>query len=676
MLVLKRCLALLLTTLFWIGLPASAGAEKKPAPHKTDEITVTATKTDSGISQLIGTATVIDEEAIKISGITDLTDVLRYTPGVGFKRVGGPGQYVYTNMRGFNDGHFVVVIDGMKINDGMSSGTGNLFSKLDPFLLERVEVLQGPQAVLYGSNTTAGVMAFNTKGGLPGQNVTAGAEYGTYQWKKGYGGFRGQSGKFRYSVNGTYIDSDGIHEYEDFKNGSIQTKLGYNYNGIFDAEFSYMHINSEWNYSKLIESYAFCSSRADWYGFQVPDPSNYNKEKYDLATLNLKHKINDKFRQKLMVGWYKKKTESNNPNNGLLGYISAPQNNFTLDYVNYFNKGASVPVYDDGTGIPSYYENNNYQADYNLIYDQKFSGGLNTLLFGLEWLSQEGKKWGRYGDNDGRLDTKSVYVNDQVRLLDEALLFSGGVRYDDNKDFENEATYKVGAAYSFKQVGTTLFADYGTSFRVPTISNLYDPQYGNDELKPEKGWTVEGGIRQDLLDKKAHVELSFWHTELKDVIAFEYTSYYNGHYVNRDKQKTQGVEFSFFWNFYGNFALLGNYTYTDSQSEEDGETYRTVLIARNTANLGIQYNWREKLFAGIHGYYVGPRLRWNGDLEMDAYTRCDVYARYSFWKGFSLYGRVNNLFDADIEEGMGYEAPGVYLTAGLSWDFDLSKLAE
>ena len=674
MLIFKRCLAYLLTALFCAGFPFAAFGATESAQYKTEDVTVTATKDDRDISKVIDSVTVIDEEAIKISGINDLTDLLRYTPGMGFKRAGGPGQYVYTNVRGFNDGHFVVIIDGMKINEGMSSGTGNLFSKLDPFLLERIEVMKGPQAVLYGSNTTSGVMSFTTKGGLPGQNVTAGGEYGTYQWKKGYGGFRGESGNFRYSVNGSYIDSDGVQEYEDFKNGSIQTKLGYNYRGIFDAEFSYMHINSEWNYSKLIESYAFCSSRSDWYAFQVPDPSRYNKEEYDLATLNLKHKINQKFRQKLMLGWYKKKTESNNPYNGLLGHITAPQDNFSLDYTNYYNKGDSVPVYDDGTGVPSYYQNENYQADYNLIYDQKFTGGMNTMLLGLEWLTQKGKKWGLYGDNDGKLETKSVYLNDQVQLLDEALLLSGGLRYDDNKDFENEATYKVGAAYTFKQTGTTLFTDYGTSFRVPTISNLYDPQYGNEDLKPEKGWTVEGGIRQDILDKRAHLELTFWHTELKDVIAFEYTSLYTGHYVNRDKQKTQGVEFSFFWNFYGNFSLLGNYTYTDSQSEEDGETYRTVLIARNTANLGLQYNWQERLFAGIHGYYVGPRLRWNGDIEMDDYTRFDVYARYNFWKGLNVYGRVNNIFDADIEEGMGYEQPGVYIVAGLSWDFDMSKL--
>lgn len=274
---------------------------------------------------------------------------------------------------------------------------------------------------------------------------------------------------------------------------------------------------------------------------------------------------------------------------------------------------------------------------------------------------------------DEKLETKSVYLNDQLLLLDESLVLNGGVRYDDHKEFENEFTYKVGAAYIIKPVGTTFFANYGTSFRAPSIFNLYDPKYGNKDLTPEKGWTVEGGVRQDLLDKRLHFELVGWYTDLDDVIAFMYTGPRDGHYYNRDTQKTQGVEFSFYWNLYGNWTLLGNYTYTDSQSEVDGETFRTVQIACNTVDLGLEYNLAEKLVLGVNGYYVGPRLRWKGDIEMGSYVRVDVYGRYYFWKGLSVYGRVNNVFDETIEEGLGYEQPGVYVTAGLSWDFSLLK---
>lgn len=679
---LVACLALAGMVAF--AGPASAAGGKanatekektaqKDKTSKVGEITVEATKIGSEVNQLTEAATIIPEQDISLGGYTDFTNVLRYTPGIQFKRAGGPGQYVYTKMRGFGDGHFVVLIDGVKVNEGMNAGTGNLFSKLDPYLIEKVEILRGPQAVLYGSDTTAGVISITTKGGLPGTNFNLGGEYGTYSWKKGYTGVRGTVDNFRYAVNMAYVKSDGVHEYEDFTNVTPQVKLGYSAGNRFDADLTYTHIKSKWNYAYLIENWNYVNSRDEWYGFQVPDPERWNKEDYDLAALKLKHQISDELRHKLLLGWYKKKTESNNPNNGLLGWITSPQDNFTLDWVHYYNKGEAVPVYDNGDGKPYWFENENLQADYNLIWDHNLDPGLNTLLLGLGYISQTGKKWGKYGQADGRLEAKSAYLNDQLLLLDEALVLNAGVRYDKHKDFGQQTTWKAGAAYTIKDTDSTLYANYGTSFRAPTVFNLYDPKYGNQDLGPEKGWTVQGGLRQSFLNDKLHFDLGAWHTKLKDVIVFKYTGVRQGTYINQDQQTTQGVEFAFSWDFMPNFTLLGNYTYTDSESEKDGKTFRTVQIARNTANLGLQYHQGDKLFLGVNVYYSGPRLRWRGDIEMKEYFRVDVCGRYKFWDGLSVFARVNNVLDETIEEGLGYEQPGIYAVAGLEWDFNLPK---
>ncbi|WP_449246089.1 TonB-dependent receptor [Desulfarculus baarsii] len=641
---------------------------------KMGEVTVQATKMDKEISEVTETITIVPEQEISLGHYTDVTDVLRYTPGVQFKRAGGPGQYVYTKMRGFADGHFVVLVDGMKINESTSAGTGNFISKLDPYVLGGVEILRGPQSVLYGSDSTVGVMNFITKGAEEGFNGNVGFEYGTYEWQKGYAGVRGTADNFRYSINAAYTDSNGVHEYEDYNNFSPQIKLGYNYEDIFDAEFSYVYIKSKWNYAELNESYDFCTSRSQWWAYQMPDPERWNKEEYNLTTLNLKHNINDKFRQKLMLGWYKQESESCNPYNGLLGYIAAPVDNFTTDYVNYYSKGETVPIWDEGDGKTSYYQDENYQADYNFIYDQPFSLGVNTALVGLEYIKQDGKSWGKYGAYGDYLDSKSAYFNDQVVMFDEAVVLNAGVRYGDHKDFGGQTTYKVGAAYTFHGVGTTLFTNYGTSFRAPTVYNLYHPKYGNQDLKPEKGWTVEAGVRQLLLDGKLNFEIATWKTELDDVIAYTYLRKNGenvGTYVNRDKQISTGVEFAFAWNFYGDFTLLGNYTYTDSNTDNDGQTSRTVQIARNMFNVGVQYNLKDKLFLALHGYYAGPRLRWNGDVEMEEYFRVDASANYVIWNGLSAFTRINNLLDAEVEEGLGYEQPGFYIIGGLQWDFHM-----
>ncbi len=209
-----------------LSKPEPTEAETEAHHGSIDEVVVTATKIGKKASQMTDAVTVIDEEEIRQSSQTDTTEILRYTPSVQFKRSGGPGQFVYTKLRGYGDGNFVMLIDGMKINESMSAGTGNFLSKFDPFFIERIEVLKGPQSVLYGADTTAGVFSYTTKGGVPGHNISVGAEYGTYDWKKGSIGARGTVGDFRYSVNAVGVDSGGIIRKEDFYNVSPQIKVG------------------------------------------------------------------------------------------------------------------------------------------------------------------------------------------------------------------------------------------------------------------------------------------------------------------------------------------------------------------------------------------------------------------------------------------------------------------
>ncbi|MBN2041951.1 MAG: TonB-dependent receptor [Spirochaetes bacterium] len=652
----------------------TASIKAKGSEANLGKVVVNATKIGKKQSQVTDTVTVISEEQIEESALTDTTDLLRYTPGVQFKRAGGPGQYVYTKLRGYGDGNFAVLIDGMKINESMSSGTGNFLSKLDPSQLERIEVLHGPQSSLYGADTTAGVMSYTTKGATPGLNVNTSAEYGTYNWKKVTAGIRGTEDSFRYAIHTAGTDSDGIHEHEDYRNLSSHIKLGWG-KKYFDAEVSYLNIISKWNYAKLMEPYYEVDSSDDLWAFQIPDPERYNKENYNIFTFNQKYQISDEVRQKLMLGWYKKKTTSRNPDNGLLGYINAPTDNFTVDYVNYYNEGETVPIYDDDDGRGSYYENENKQVDYNLIWDKQASVFKNTVLFGLNWTGQSGKKWGKYGENEGTQETRGIYINDQLLLVDEALVIDAGIRYDDNTEFKNKATWKFGSSYTLRVTETTFFGNYGTSFKQPTITHIYDPKYGNEGLKPEEGWMVQGGARQQLLGGNLHLEATAWKSELKNVIAFKYLTTIpttTGIYVNRDRQETQGVESAFQLYFFQDFLFFGNYTYTKSETESDGVTYRTVQISRHAGSLGLEYNWNDKLFLGVYGYYQGPRLRWKGDVELEEWYRCDVNIRYKILGWLNAYARFNNILnDKHFEDP--YESPGFNFVAGLSCDLNFDK---
>jgi vitamin B12 transporter len=648
--------------------------QKEEKATKTKEMVVKSTKVERKPEQVTDSVSFITEEDLNWGKYTDFTEALRFTPGVQFKRNGGPGQYSYPKLRGFGAGHFLVVVDGMKVNDGYSAGVGNFFSQVEPFILGNSEVLRGPQSVLYGSDTTAGVFALTTKGGTPGANFTVGGEYGSLDWKKGYTGIRGEHEGLRYSANFAYTDSGGIFDDDSYENVTPQLKLGYAAGDKFDIEASYFHTTAKYNYAQMHEDYAFNQSRSDWWAFQLSDPNNYDKTDYDLATITAKHNINSQLRQKLVVGYYKRDNESKDDYDGLLGYVSAPEDNFTLDYMNYYNKGQAVPVYDDGDGKAAYTVNKNFMADYNFIWDAALprNMGGNTMLFGMEYYFQDAESWGKFGETEGDYYTLSFYLNDQVSLLKDRLIINGGIRYSNNENFEDAVVGKAGAAYTLP-TNTTLFVNGGNTFRTPSVYQLYNADYGNEDLDPEKGWTVEGGLRQSFLKDKIGLELTYWHTNLDNVIDFEYTGTYTGYYMNADEAKSQGIELAMRWQIIDDLAFLANYTYTDSQTLDDGEWSRTVQIARNTANAALRYTLKKRFNVMLNLYYNGPRLRWRGDVEMDSYTRLDLTADLKIYKGFNVYGRVQNLLDQEIEEGLGYEETGIYATIGVRWDCDFSS---
>ena len=657
-----------------ISRPVAAETVTLTPAQQVDEVVITATKIERPARYITDSVTVVTEEEIERKAFTDTTEILRQTAGVQFKQAGGPGQFNYPKLRGFGSGHFLVVIDGVKVNDGLDPGVGQLLGQIDPSLIERIEVLRGPQADLYGSDTTAGVIAITTKAPLSGSNVQLGGEVGSLDWARAYGGARGTWNDFGWSVNGAAVDSGGVHAGETYSNVSPQLKLTYDPGDWLSVEASFLYTRTKFNYAELLESYAVDSVETPWWAFQLPDPDQFNEREQYLGSFRVASQITDQLRQRLLLGYTRTTNAARDDDDGLLGYVRAPHDAFTLDYFSYYDRGERLPVYDQGDDQSYHWRNENYQLDYNLILDTPFDGGENQALLGYEWFRQDAKSWGKLGDIQGNVESQAIYLSDVLTLLDGDLVLNAGLRWQDHDTYGDETTGKLGAAYTFP-TSTTLFANYGTSFRAPSIRELYDPQYGNPDLGPEDGWTFETGLRQSALGGRLEAELVYWRTRLDDVIAFiggidPLTFEYIGTYENRDRGGSEGAELTAEWRVTDHWLANLNYTYTDAWTEEDGTRYQTTQVARNTGNLGLQYlgsHWS----AGANLYYSGPRLRWAGDVEMDAYTRLDLFGRYALSPTVSVYGRIENLLDEEIEEAKGYEQPGRYLIAGIDWQFGL-----
>ena len=108
------------------------------------EVMVTSTKIEVPVQYSTQSVTIITEEEIKERNYTDTTEILRQAAGIQFKQAGGPGQFNYPKLRGLGSGQFLVVVDGVKVSEGLSPGVGNFLGQIDPKLIERIEILRGP----------------------------------------------------------------------------------------------------------------------------------------------------------------------------------------------------------------------------------------------------------------------------------------------------------------------------------------------------------------------------------------------------------------------------------------------------------------------------------------------------------------------------------------------------
>lgn len=646
-------------------LPAAQAADPS-----LSGLLVEATKLEKSPATMTQSVSVIDQEEIVRGAYTDVVEVLRGLAGVEFKQVGGPGQYTYLKMRGFGAGNVLVVVDGVVLNQAGSGDVGNLLGQLDPASISRIEVLRGPQTVLYGANATAGVIAITTRrGDTP--HASMGAELGSLGWKKANASWQQAvemgEGRLRSSVHASSVDSDGVLTHEGFKDEQLQLALDYSTERL-DVGLSLWHADSRSRFANLTEVTRSTGWPTYW-AKQLPDPNAFNDTRTGVYRAYLEHHLSDGLSQRLEAGWTRSQRKSQDLDDGLLGHATAPWDGFTIDWNTFFNQGDQVPIHDRGNAEAAHYKDRSTQLDYSLRY---FTETLKALG-GVERYTSDARQWGAYGELDGEADRKSLYLNGEYALA-SGLTLAAGVRYDDYDVWGDKATGSVGVNYQLG--GLFLFANHGTSYRAPTLQQLFNPTYGSTVLRPESGRTREIGVRGQPGEGGFNWEATAWHAEVKDVIIYDgsienprntWGGY--GQYANADRQRTRGIELSFAWALDEAWTLKGNYTYTDSETRKAGKDYaRTVQIAPHKANLGL-FHASGPLASGVNVYYTDKRVDWTGRDWIDSYVRVDVSARYALSRDVSVHARIENLFDSDAPEGLGYEQPGRYGVVGVEYRF-------
>ena len=158
--------------------------------------------------------------------------------------------------------------------------------------------------------------------------------------------------------------------------------------------------------------------------------------------------------------------------------------------------------------------------------------------------------------------TSSVYLENQLNI-NNSFFSSVGVRYDHHQKFGSQLTYRIAPAYFFEQSGTKIKATIGTGFKAPSIYYLYDPVYGNINLKPVTSIGWDAGIEQYLWDQQISLGLTYFNNSFENLFGVDQ----NYKTININKAKTNGLEFYSVINYISDLRIKINYTYTNTKDE-------------------------------------------------------------------------------------------------------------
>ncbi|MGD1006812.1 MAG: TonB-dependent receptor [Ignavibacteriaceae bacterium] len=603
--------------------------------YKLSEIVVTATRTNTPSVEIASSISVIDSAEIAQSNKINVLGLLKDQYGLSISQSGGPGQLAQLYMRGADPGDVLVLIDGVKLNPPEFSGNSYDFSNLPIDNIERIEILRGPQSTLYGSDAMAGVINIITKKGDGKPSYFFNIEDGSLNSFKGLAGTNGSYEQADYSVTFSKTKSNGVSaadviygntEPDGYDDYNISSRFGWTINPDIK-----LNAYAEFNSGKI---------DLDQHGGPYGDDPTYMD-----------------FHEQ---GAYK--AEAN-----ITGLQGLWQQDISFSFMRDLTRYNYDSTLNNPASSRSFYQGNIYQLEWqnNIKILQAhfltfgFSAGKENSSSADSYLSSEyGNFISAFPEKD--MNTFSGYLQDQIKISSNVFTIAG-IRYDNYGNLGSALTYRVTQTYLIEETGTKLKAVFGTGFKAPSLFNLYDPNYGNPDLKSEKSNGWEAGFEQYLFNYDVLFGVTYFSNNFWDLIG------YNSNYVsiNIDKAQTDGIESYLTAEFSRAIRLNASYTLTNTiDKAPTDENFSLIRRPKNSAALTFNYNFSNEANANFDIVYVGKRDDEDFSVypyrivQLSAYTLLNISAAYSILKNVQLYGRIENALNEKYEDVWGFGTAG------------------
>jgi len=598
--------------------------------EEIEEIMVTATRTETPVSQLPDSVTIISREQIGQQKATTIFEALRSVPGLNIRKSGGIGRQTNVTIRGSGTDHVLVMIDGVQVN---SPTTGSFdFANLTTDNVERIEVVRGPQSTLYGSDAMGGLINIITRKGKGKPKFSIRSEFGTPERTFNESiSSSGSLGKFNYSVDIARIDSDGRGADDDYDKTNISSRFGYKINEKMDIQTSMRYNDSMVG----IDDGAF-----------KQDPNRFSQSEDFNMNAVVNHSLTDWWSQSIKFSFAD--ADSINIDRPNPGTAETSSSRFRLDTQIYTGNWQHTLNYKD----------------------------IDTFVVGFEFENQS-------ADNrsfDETIINRGWYFQNQLKLWDR-FFFNAGLRIDDNNTFGKDVNPKLSIAYHLKETDTKFKANYGKGFRGPSLNDLFWPVTGDPTLQPEENESYDLGFEQFLFEDKVSFGVTYFNNRYSNLILWAPIS--SGSSTWRPQQNfgfvwTEGIEAEAVIKPFEGLTIRGTFTKTNTR---DGSKKELIRQPRKHGSVNVNYSFLDKFNINIDDTIVGnfregasatgdngggitptgrSTIRTNTGVH-----KLDATLTYDYSEHLQLYTRAENLLNIQFDEILGFRSPGTRLFFGI-----------
>lgn len=631
-------------------------------------------KTDTPLVKTPQSISVVTREEMDMRQPTTVKEAFGYTPGVMVGSRGSSTTYDALSIRGFTEVNTNQYLNGIKLQ-----GDNYSEAKIDPYFLERAELLRGPASVLYGKSSPGGVVSLVSKRPTTETLREIQFQMGTdnlFSTGFDFGGGLDDDGVYSYRLTGLARSADSQQDMAKEKRYAIAPSFSWRPDDRTNFTLlSYFQNEPDTGYYGWLPKQGTVLPYVDANGNQHKLPTNFNEGEADNKLSRNQKMIGYSFEHGFNDVWTVRQN---------LRYMQV-----NSDFRGVYGNGYLAPATITRAYVQSKEHLNNFDVDTQAQAKFNMAGVDHTLLMGVDYMrmrndinsyygsaSNLNMQAPQYGNADvvltfpyqmlNRQEQTGLYVQDQAEW--ERWVLTLGGRYDwattsaynrsnssEVQKHDGQFTWRGGLNYVFDNGIAPYFA-YSESF-MPTPGTTVDGM----PFDPSRAKQYEAGIKFIPKDRPITLSAAVYQlTKDKNLTANPDTNF-PGTSVQSGEIRSRGVELEAKAAVNANINVTASYTYTDAEYTKD-TTYQGSTpeqIPKNMASLWADYTFHETALSGLT---LGSGVRYVGstwgntsnNFKVASYSVVDATVKYDLARfglpGSSVGVNIKNLLDREYVE--------------------------